>query len=242
MKKILLLAALALGTLAVSAQSVGGGRSSGGNSFFSTEKADHGVTFGIRGGLNVAGLSTEAVKGEKNYLSSKSGIGYNAGVNIDIPIVKSMYIQTGLYWTVKTAKMENSYRSEYHTYKFNPSFIEIPLLASYRYDLSNNIQLQVNLGPYFAYGVAGKFKYGDDNETLFNDTKDRNYKYPKYLNPFDIGIKIGTGITINRFFVGISYEKGLNNIAHKERYSFADNWDLQSIKTHNFSVNVGYDF
>lgn len=246
MKKILLLAALALGALAVSAQSVGGGRSSGGNSFFSTEKADHGVTFGIRGGLNVAGLSTKAEKGEIVTCTGKNGIGYNAGLNVDIPIVRSMYIQTGLYWTVKTAKMETSEgRNEYNTSKFNPSFIEIPLLASYRYNLSNKIQLQVNLGPYFAYGVAGKDD-GDDN--LFKDTKDTNYRYPKYLKPFDAGIKVGTGITINRFFVGISYEKGFSNLAYKEAGSssrdgsFAYEFNIQSIKTHNFSVNVGYDF
>ncbi|MBR1726559.1 MAG: outer membrane beta-barrel protein, partial [Muribaculaceae bacterium] len=109
MKKILILAALALGAMAVSAQSVGGGRSSGGNSFFSTEKADHGVTFGIRGGLNIAGLSHEFIKSYGDEYSFKNAIGFNAGINIDIPVVKSFYVQTGAYFTSKNAKIEETW-------------------------------------------------------------------------------------------------------------------------------------
>lgn len=252
MKKFLLLAALALGALAVSAQSVGGGRSSGGNSFFSTEKADHGVTFGIRGGLNVAGLSAEFQKGfmEADDYSMKNGIGFNAGINVDIPIVKSFYVKSGLYWTMKSSKIEYQWYDKgvgYTDIKLNPMFIEIPLLASYRYDFNEKIQLQVNVGPYFAYGIAGKWKDGDhdaDTYNLFSKTKEtlygRTFETPKIMNPFDVGLNIGAGITINRIFFGISYEKGFSNLAHKSNDEIFE--DIKSIKTHNFSVNIGYDF
>ena len=37
-------------------------------------------------------------------------------------------------------------------------YLEIPVLASYRYNFSDAAQLQINVGPYFAYGVGGKIK------------------------------------------------------------------------------------
>ena len=34
--------------------------------------------------------------------------------------------------------------------------IRVPVQASYRYNINNQYQLQVNLGPYFSYGIGGK--------------------------------------------------------------------------------------
>lgn len=243
MKKIMISMVFVLCAMAISAQGEGS-RGFDGGKFFSTEKPDRGITFGIRGGLNSAGLD---MKGEDNDLAEETGFGYNAGINVDIPIIKSLYLQSGLFWTVKNAKIKRTdgWKDEY---KMNPGFIEIPVLLSYRYDISDKAQLQFNIGPYFAYGVAGKNKSkSGDNDNLFSETKyvdayGDNREWPKALNPFDGGIKIGTGITFNKFFLGISYEKGFTNIAHIESYSFCDIWDISSVKTRNFSINIGYDF
>ena len=53
MKKLFLVAVCALGVLTASAQRA----SSTSTSFFSTEKADQGVRFGIRAGLNLATMT-----------------------------------------------------------------------------------------------------------------------------------------------------------------------------------------
>ncbi len=258
MKTILLLAALVLGTLAVSAQSVGGGRSSSGKSFFSTEKADKGVTIGIRGGIGTGGMSTRFDTGKGENYSFKTGFGYNAGINLDIPIVKSAYIQTGLFFTCKSVKFEETCSDKNIEHQLSPMFIEIPLLASYRYDFNEKTQMQVNIGPYFAYGIAGKLKR-DLGYNLFTETKHYegfadpgghpDYENVKLLNPFDAGISIGLGATFNKFFIGLRYEIGLKNICepsgwnkNKAVHQTLDIDGLKDIKTRNFSFNIGYDF
>ena len=257
MKKFLFLSVIALGAMAVTAQNVGGRSSYSGSSFFSTEKTDRGITFGIRGGLNVAGLSNEFIKGYGEDYSFKNAIGFNAGINIDIPVVKSFYVQTGVYFTSKNAKIEEFWYDKAYgvsNYKLNPMYVEIPLLASYRYNFNDKAQLQVNLGPYFAYGVAGESKYEGKKANLFTNTSENLEKYidknEKLLKPFDAGISVGLGFTLSHFFVGVKYEKGFTNICNAKgwyhnsgtNFKAVDIEGLKSIKTHNFSVNVGYDF
>lgn len=55
MKKIIIVAVCAFCALTASAQRA----SSSSSSFFSTEKAEGGVQFGIRAGLNMAGMAYE---------------------------------------------------------------------------------------------------------------------------------------------------------------------------------------
>ncbi len=256
MKKTLLLTIFVFGSLVASAQFVGGGRTSGGSKFFSTEKVDHGVNIGIRGGLNISGFKADVRDGNAVH-DFENAAGYKAGIALNIPIVRSMYIETGVYFTSKRVKLDESYKNgDALKYKLTPSFVEIPILASYRYDFNEKLQLQVKLGPYFAYGVTGKLAYDDDDDApinLFSTTTkigDARIKEVKRLmKPFDAGICIGAGILFNKhWYAGIEYEFGFVNLVDNKS-SWYDglpfdypNINLKSVKTHNFSVSIGYDF
>ncbi len=135
--------------------------------------------------------------------------GWHVGVVVDFPLLESLYIQSGLYYTAKGCKDESEGVKE--TYK--PSYLEIPILASYRYNFSDAAQLQVNFGPYFAYGLGGKVKFEYRGETkeydFFGDEDDDSYGAKR----FDFGLQVGVGLTIAKhYFVGGGYElmKDLN--------------------------------
>lgn len=211
MKKILLILVCVLSTLTASAQYA----SDASGSFFSTERSDQPVTFGIRGGVNLAKIS-ESYDGYS--ASTKNYTGFNVGVSVDIPMLQSLYLQSGLYYTVKGAKIDEV--------KCNPSYLEIPVLASYRYNFSDAVQLQINVGPYFAYGVGGKWKDTeyDDEEDFFGDDFKR----------FDAGLAFGGGLTFSHIYVGINYDLGLTNIMKGD--------DDGSTKNRCLSINVGYNF
>ena len=213
MRKLLLSIAALTCAVSVSAQRA----TSSSSSFFSTEKAEQPITFGVRGGINFAKLSGT----ESDELDAH--VGFNFGVNVDIPLLQSLYLQTGLYATQKGWKYEDEEKA-------NPLYLEVPVLASYRYNISDDVQLQFNVGPYFAYGVAGKCKvsymgeeeeidyFGDDEDTLGGKR-------------FDVGLQVGTGVTIKKFFVGCAYEVG-----------FAKALEGEDFKNTNFMVNVGFNF
>ena len=215
MKKFLFVLVCAISTLTTSAQYA----SDASRSFFSTKKSDQSVTLGIRGGLNIANLTIS----EDGYdLSLKDNVGFNIGVCVDIPMMESLYLQSGLYYTVKGSKEEDGDLEV----KYTPSYLEIPILVSYRYNFSDFTQLQVNFGPYIAYGIGGKWKKEYEGETEEGDFFDDSIK------KFDAGLAFGAGITLGHVYVGVNYDLGLTNIA-KDSDS--------SIKNRCFSINVGYN-
>ena len=65
-------------------------------------------------------------------------------------------------------------------------YLQIPVLASFRADLSKSVNLQVNAGPHFALGLGGKYKEewnetyegvtesGSDDIPFFGKSKKKN--------------------------------------------------------------------
>lgn len=214
MKKYLLLAICAVMTLGASAQRA----SSSSSTFFSSKRAETPVRFGITAGLNIAGQTWK--DGDISY-SPDSRLGFNVGLTVDFPILESLYIKSGLLYTTKGSKDEDDGYEE----KLSPAYLEIPVLASYRYDFSDAAQWQLNFGPYIAYGIGGKYKYGDYEEDYFGDDGAKR---------FDLGLQIGTGITLGQHYnIGIAYQFGLVNTV--------DDGD-ETLKNHNFMINLGYIF
>ena len=213
MKKILFSAAFLAASM-FSAQSA-----KAQSTFFSTEKSDAPISLGVRAGLNLSTLTGDNTDG------FKTGVGFNAGVNVEIPVFQSLSIQTGLYLTNKVAKMEEG------DYKMtqNKMYLQIPVQASYRYNFSDNMQWQVNAGPYIAYGIAGKTKDEEMGESIeYNSFSDEGG-----LKKLDLGLALGTGVTFSNIFVGVNYELGLTKI---------NDQGSGSIKNSNLSINVGYNF
>ncbi|MCD8288610.1 MAG: PorT family protein [Prevotella sp.] len=240
MKKLVLIAACAFCVLTASAQS-----------------DSEGITWGIRGGLNV---SNQHGNGE----NAGSKAGFNVGVVADIPIISQyFYIQPGLYYTMKgyraTDKDSGDWGYDKYTEKVNPYYIEIPILLSGRYNITDKVQVQVNAGPYFAIGIAGKYKTKDEWETYYND----NYWVDKwqcdYFGPyndyyfgegkysgglegkrFECGLSFGAGFTfVKHYYIGFQYELGLTN-AYSDNLIQYSRFD--SIKNRNCMISLGYNF
>ncbi|MCD8265590.1 MAG: PorT family protein [Prevotellaceae bacterium] len=219
MRKYFVLAAFAMCAVAASAQ-----RANSSASLKQEQDVDMKVHFGVRVGLNVPNM-TEKGGGESENMGST--IGWHIGAIADIPLVKNyFYITPGLYFTQKGYKY-----SEYGDKdKANPMYLEIPILFSGRYTFGI-AQLQVNFGPYFAVGVAGKEK-----ETYDGDTdKDDFFGKDSGIKRFDAGLSVGAGVTLaQHYYVGIQYEAGLANLY--------DGGGDDKLRNKNFMVTVGYNF
>lgn len=155
------------------------------------------VVFGIRTGLNMASMKHDLDQFESAIYDEDISmkLGFNIGIILDIPVNKSFYIQPGLYYSQKGAKYEQRYlRSDYSdefTAKLN--YLLLPILGSYRYNITEDLQLQVNAGPFVGYD--------------FSDTEE-----------VDAGIHGGIGVLLTKhFYVGAGYEHGF--IAHSEQYT-----------------------
>ena len=231
MKKIVMLAVMAAGMV------------------FSATAQESG--FGIRARLNLSNVNNkydgEVASGESKSdyeYDFKNRVGFNIGLIYDWGISESFYIQPGLYFTTRGAKIEESEEDYKYEEKWKLNYLQIPILASYRIALTDNVKWHINAGPYLAIGVGGKVKW---EETYDGDTDKGDYKAfgtadedsdeeKGGLKRFDAGLSFGTGVSINKFYIGLTYDLGLVNAADK------DTWKDYKMRNRNFSIGVGYNF
>ncbi len=241
MKKIILIAILFItvsSLQSISAQMAGDGYSR----IFSKPAAGNntGITFGVRGGLNFAKIAMN-----DNYDNDqKASIGFNLGTIADIPLLYGFYFQPGLFLISNGAKYkekgsETYYGEEYkweYTEKIVLTYLQLPLLASYHYNISNELQWEVNFGPYLAVALAGKlktkWKETEDGETEKGSESESIFGNDYAAKRFDFGLCFGTGITWDKYYIGLRYDLGLTNMLDNN-----NSW-----KNRVFSINIGYNF
>ncbi|WP_303012103.1 porin family protein [uncultured Bacteroides sp.] len=156
-------------------------------------------------------------------------IGFNVGVGMEYQFSDMWSIQPSLMLSQKGGK----YDKDGESVKYNPMYLEIPVLAAARFAVADNQNIVVKAGPYFAVGIAGKAKYEFDGETekgdFFGDGDDQFG-----AKRFDCGLGVGVAYEINKFFVDLTGEFGLTKLYDVEEGSAPKNM--------NFSIGVGYKF
>lgn len=241
MKKCFMMAALLIGCMATaSAQEIR-------DMFGSDQKG--GISYGVRAGLNVSKIAGQYSPDSGDKLDFNSRVGFQVGAVVDIPITNGFYVQPGLLFTTRGAKEKFSYSeagySEETSTKYRPMYLQIPVLASFRADVSESVNVQVHVGPHFAFGLGGKCKdsYSD------SDGLSESQKYPFFgestenearfgAKRFDFGLSFGAGVTLREhYYVGIVYDLGLVNMAIDKEWG-------KEAKFHNrnFSIQLGYNF
>ncbi len=221
MKKLFVTAVAAVCAFGMSAQRAS---DSSEFSFWDGGQSEQKIIVGPRVGLNVSSLSVSNLEMDND----KSKIGFNVGVAVEFPIVRSFYINSGLFYTTKGIKFEYSDLDWSEKDTYNAGYLELPLYASYRLNFAEASQLQINFGPYFAYGVNGKIKYEENDEgdvskyeyDLFGVADEDSDEEKGGIKRFDCGLGVGLGYTWNRIYLGFNGK----------------------IKNSNFSISLGYNF
>lgn len=187
----------------------------------------HWFTIGVRAGAN---FSKQNNKGDGSDHDFRPG--FHVGATADINIVRSFSVNTGVLYIQKGYKIDYSdYRGSLKTTD-NTSYIEIPVLASYRVKLSDAAQFQLNFGPYFAVGVSGKQKV----RSTFPGQQDYEIdSFDQYdgMKKSDIGVHVGAAVVYNNMFIGAFYERGLKNVSNVTGAKFQNG---------TIGINVGYNF
>lgn len=180
------------------------------------------VKFGVRGGLNISSASFSEYG---DAIGASSRIGFNAGIILDMPVSESFYVQPGLYYTQKGFKYDGrTWRNLGNTKSCTSTqgYVELPILASYRYPLTDDIQLQINAGPYAAVRLNNKVS-DEDYDFLYFDGGSSG--------SFDAGLQVGAGVLYDKhYYAGIGYEWGFLEQEHTDS------------KNKNLFISIGYNF
>lgn len=186
-----------------------------GADFFSTEKSDELFTFGARIGINTSNRTVNKdAAGSYNFQSW--GTGFTAGVTASLNIRDYLAIEPGVFFESRSG--HSSFTSDAipteegfcyvtqsahrHTYNLN-----IPVLASMRFNITNDLRWHVDFGPYVGFTLKSKL----DNKELLSTRPDLDNEAPFSAKaaPVDFGFKMGTALELyKKYYVGIHYEAG----------------------------------
>lgn len=196
-------------------------------------QAQNKTTFGVRAGVNFQNLTGEDDNGDK--YSNKIKTGFNVGVNAEIPLADEFFLQPGVLFSTKGAKLEGP-----GDVKANIGYIEVPVNFLYKADLGQG-KLLMGVGPYVGIGVTGKVK-GDGGEAdikFTNDAKLADFVDEVPMKRIDAGGNLLFGYEFaNKFSVQLNAQLGLLNLDPKVEGVKPDS----KTKNTGFGVSVGYRF
>jgi hypothetical protein len=180
-----------------------------------------GMTFGVKGGLNLANLTGSDVKNS----SIKTGIDFGAFLTYDISDIFA--VEPELLFSMKGAKSDSSSASG-KSGSWKIDYIEIPILLKAKLPTDGKIKPCVFVGPGIGFLLSSKIS--DDIEL---DVKD-------YTKSTDITLIAGAGVSYMMEKGALSfearYEVGLSTIA-KTKIGTAPDY-----KTSDITIMVGYGF
>lgn len=170
------------------------------------------ITWNAKAGIGFAKCNADEI-------TTKNALVWKAGVGLEKPLSANWSIMPSLEFAMKGSKYDYGEEDE-----LSLSYIQIPVLAAYRFHVNNSLNMVLKAGPYVAYAIKGDFEGHD----IFEDDPDTGEAMGKR---FDFGLDLGVDLEYQRYVVGFEYEYGFTSIEK--------DWET---KTSAMYLTIGYKF
>jgi hypothetical protein len=181
--------------------------------------------FGVVAGPQFSSYTTKGDNADKE--TSDLLVGVRAGFTADLQLADEFYIGTGLLFSGKGGKTNDNFKGNF-------SYLQVPVNFLFKPEVGSG-KLNLGVGPYFAYGVAGKWK------TTVGNVEGKAKVFDEesgalQLKRFDAGLGIVAGYELPAgLYLGLNADLGLvNTLKHDDNGA--------SLKNTSFGVSVGYKF
>ncbi len=173
--------------------------------------------YGLRLGLNVACINSDVIDVD---MDSRTGLNVGAVYGLQLSNSAPIWLELGAFYSEKGGKS----RINGSEIKTRLSYIQVPIVMKYSFDVYDDLYLQPFLGGYLALGVGGKTK---------NYTDRVSYSSFDNFNRFDGGLRVGCGIEYLMLYAEAGFDFGLANI-YKD--------DFTTARTQNIFISIGVNF
>ncbi len=210
--------------------------------FLDTEPAEYPFTFSVRAGVNTSNSTFPS--GIFNQWNHNSwGTGVDAGIAVDLNMREYFSIQPGIFFQSRSGNyayahmfynndnQEDDFTQLGHYRSYN---INIPILFSARFNLSQSLRWIVEAGPYFQWTFHNTGKNKITAIRPQTSPISPVYTIHPETKPIDIGLKFGSGFKINDLIsLYVHYMAGCRRV-----------WKAPVAGGHNkaWVFSVGYDF
>lgn len=198
-------------------------------------KTEAQVTYGIKAGVNFAGLS---YKDNNTSETSKLIKGLEGGAFVNIPVSGLLFIQPSLMYERKGGRLTTDIGGLPVNGNMRLDYLTLPVdLAVNLKSPGGNASWLVGAGPYIGYGIYGNAMVTGDNSLYSDNPFENNTSVGgASLKRFDAGANIQIDYEMaNHFSVGVNAELGIANIAANKA---GDN----PVHNTSFGAMIGYTF
>lgn len=180
--------------------------------------------FDIHAGMSMANVTNS---------EANMKVGYTLGVGMDYAFNEMWSFQSGLNFTNKGCKVSESGIST----KMNPVYLDIPLLAAIKVNITEGNRFVVNFGPYVGFGLGGKMTVeasgAEIGTKLFKKVGNND---EAVMNRCAVGLQYGVGFELNdHYLINLTGQYGFTNMV-KDSFAGENNKNLA------FLLTVGYRF
>ncbi|WP_345108795.1 porin family protein [Hymenobacter algoricola] len=233
MKKITLLLALALTSVAAFAQEIDkiGARASSDYAGGSGGHDSRNTGFGIKGGLNFADIYGD---NKKNYTDGSNYKSFHAGIYGQYGFSDKFSIQPELLYTRQGFKGGSTYTNGTTTTTVNErrlDYVQAPVLLVY--NILDNVS--IHAGPQFS--LLTKVVEDGKERKIANEGNTYGYSY----SSIDYGVSAGAEARVGPARVGARYTAGFADVINNQ-IAVAGNKAIEDVKNSVFQVYIGVGF
>ena len=171
------------------------------------------LSIGVKAGPTFSGVTRSSPNVQDSYR-----VGWQAGLFGDMPLGKSVYLQPALLLTSRgfnaKAVLINGNTGEVIrpiNYSLRPIYLEMPVLAVRKFDISRSLRAYAGAGIYMAVGVGGRL-LNDLQGVLGSSETDAKFGPTQLFSRFDLGGSVAAGFEIHRRWqLALNYNAGLRS-------------------------------
>lgn len=150
------------------------------------------LRFGVKGGLNLSGVSGNNV----DDFVDNNVTGFQLGASLEWMIKGKYGLEGGLSYSERGMKFKGGDRN-------NVGYIDVPVNFRVKFPVSKTVKPYVNAGPYISFKISG-----DDNFDGMKGSVDDQWK----AQSFGAGLNFGGGVEFLGFLqIGANYGLGMTD-------------------------------
>ena len=166
-----------------------------------------------RFGFNAGILSSKAkITADNQSTTSKSRIGFNAGVMVDVPLGSNFSFQPGLSFLQKGGKEDENDGTDVIKSSISINYLELPLNLIYKAKGKSG-SFNLGAGPCLSYGLSGKAKatfngISASQKLNFGSSANDDLKRFEFGGNILAGYELTNGLSFT-----LNYNIGFSNVA-----------------------------
>ena len=180
---------------------------------------------GVRAGLE---LSYIRATGEYVYGTTNPRSGFRFGVSDQVLLWRGipLYVETGVHFSSRGGR--------FNGVSFRPMYLQLPLLATWRFRLGERVSIRPYAGVCYDVGIGGKARTPEGWNDLFGNTG--------FIRRSDLTLRAGAEVSWRRICLSAGFDAGSLDLLRPDYQTPLLPAGIERLRSRSFTFCIGYDF